>query len=357
MSQDGDESDKEHDATPHKLAEARKQGDVPQAADLLFAMSLGGFLLALLGLGGWVVVRAGSAGMALIERAGHGLPLSGQGPPLAGLAFALAGAPLVLLCLPPILALVTAAVTRTLVFAPVRLAPKLSRVSPIATARHKFGPEGLVEFGKSTAKLILVALALCLFLAARIEEVIGTVRLDPAAVATVLVRLMVEFLVVVFLLVLVIGGIDYLWQLYRFRLRNRMSRKEVLDEHKENEGDPHLKSARRRRAEEVAMNRMLADVATADVVVVNPTHFAVALKWDRSKGRAPVCVAKGVDEIAHRIRERAMEHGVAIHSDPPTARAIHASVEIGQEIRVEHYRAVAAAIRFADAMRRKARKP
>ena len=101
---------------------------------------------------------------------------------------------------------------------------------------------------------------------------------------------------------------------------------------------------------------MLTDVATADVVVVNPTHYAVALRWERTKGKAPVCVAKGMDEVAKRIRERAAEHGVPIHSDPPTARAIHAGVDVGQEIRVEHYRAIAAAIRFADAMRKKARK-
>jgi flagellar biosynthesis protein FlhB len=92
------------------------------------------------------------------------------------------------------------------------------------------------------------------------------------------------------------------------------------------------------------------------VVVVNPTHYAVALKWDRKNGGAPLCVAKGVDEVARKIRERASEHGVPIHSDPPTARAIHATVEIGQEIRLEHYRAIAAAIRFADAMRIRARK-
>jgi flagellar biosynthetic protein FlhB len=101
---------------------------------------------------------------------------------------------------------------------------------------------------------------------------------------------------------------------------------------------------------------MLADVPTADVIVVNPTHYAVALRWDRKAGGAPVCVAKGVDEMARIIRDRATEHRVPIQSDPPTARAIYATVDIGQEIRVEHYRAVAAAIRFADAMRRRARK-
>jgi flagellar biosynthetic protein FlhB len=100
---------------------------------------------------------------------------------------------------------------------------------------------------------------------------------------------------------------------------------------------------------------MLADVAKADVIIVNPTHFAVALRWDQASGRAPVCVAKGVDEIAARIRERAAEAGVPLHSDPPTARLLHATLKIGQEIHPDHYRVVAAAIRFSEAMRKKAR--
>ena len=100
---------------------------------------------------------------------------------------------------------------------------------------------------------------------------------------------------------------------------------------------------------------MLADVEKADVVIVNPTHYAVALEWKRGSGRAPVCLAKGVDEVARRIRERAGEHKVPIWSDPPAARAIHATVEIGEEIRTEHFAPVAAAIRFAEAMRKKAR--
>ena len=116
-----------------------------------------------------------------------------------------------------------------------------------------------------------------------------------------------------------------------------------------------MKSQRRQRAQAIAMNRMLADVPKADVIVVNPTHYAVALKWSRKSGRAPVCLAKGVDEAAARIREIAATAGVPIHSDPPTARALHASVETGQEIRPEHYAPVAAAIRFAESMRRRAR--
>jgi flagellar biosynthetic protein FlhB len=115
-----------------------------------------------------------------------------------------------------------------------------------------------------------------------------------------------------------------------------------------------MKASRRQKGQEIAMNKMLVDVATADVVVVNPTHYAVALKWEKGSGRAPVCVAKGVDEIAARIREKAAAAGVPLHRDPPTARILHATLKVGQEISQDQYRAVAAAIRFAEKLRQKA---
>jgi flagellar biosynthetic protein FlhB len=133
-----------------------------------------------------------------------------------------------------------------------------------------------------------------------------------------------------------------------------MTRQEMTEEHKESEGDPHFRAHRRQRGQEIAMNRMLRAVPEADVVLVNPTHYAVALKWNRKDGRAPVCIAKGRDEVAARIRERANAAGVPVHRDPPTARALHAALDIGDEIGREHYQAVAAAIRFAEAMRKKA---
>ncbi|OYU17392.1 MAG: hypothetical protein CFE34_16050 [Rhodobacteraceae bacterium PARR1] len=112
---------------------------------------------------------------------------------------------------------------------------------------------------------------------------------------------------------------------------------------------------RRQRGQEIALNRMLADLPGADVVIVNPTHYAVALKWNRAAGVPPVCIAKGTDEVALRIRQAAAQHGIPVRHDPPTARALHASVRIGEPIRPDHYRAVAAAIRFAEALRRKAK--
>ena len=357
-SEDDDNTDKEHDASAQKLIEARKKGDIPRSADLLMAAGIAGFLLALVSMGGWAIQAAGTAGVVLLDQSDRlaRLMTTGSSGPLGGILLAFAGPPLALMLLPPVVVVAVLVVIRGFVVAPERIAPKLSRISPVATAAHKFGVEGLMEFGKSAVKLGLVSAFLYAFLASRLEDILATIYLSPAVSTMVLTRLTLEFLFILLLLAVALGGMDYLWQIHLHAQRNRMSRKEMMDEYKESEGDPQLKASRRQRAQEVATNRMLADVATADVVVVNPTHYAVALRWERAKGGAPVCVAKGVDEIARVIRARAAEHGIPLHSDPPTARAIFATVELGQEVRAEQYRAVAAAIRFADAMRKKARR-
>lgn len=357
MSGEDDDNDKEHDATPQKLIEARERGDIPRAADLLMAAGVGGFLLALVGFGGWAIQQLGTAGMVLLDQSDRLARLLTEGAtaPLAGMIMAFAAPVFAILALPALAVVAMIIATNSFTITPDNLAPKLSRISPLAAAKHKFGTEGLVEFLKSSVKLGLVSVVLYLFLAARMTDILATIYLGPAMTMALLAGLTIEFLFILLVISTVLGGVDYLWQIVLHRQRNRMSRQEVIDEFKQSEGDPHLKSARRQRAQEVATNRMLADVKTADVVVVNPTHYAVALRWNRRKGGAPVCVAKGVDEVARVIRARAAEHGVPVHSSPPTARAIYATVAIGQEIRVEHYRAVAAAIRFAEAMRKKAR--
>lgn len=356
--EEGDSDDKTHEASPQRLVEARRKGDIPRSADLLAAAATGGLVLALAVLGHWAVIHSASAGMVLIDQSDRfsRLMSSDASAPLGGAILALAGPPLALLALPAAMVLAALFATRSLVFVPDRIRPKLARISPLANARHKFGPEGLVEFGKSTLKLCLVAAILYGFLSARFQDVMATMYLAPAPSSAVLARLTLDFLILVLLVTAVIGAADHIWQVFLHRKRNRMSRKDMMDEFKESEGDPHFKAARRQRAQEVATNRMLAEVERADVVLVNPTHYAVALRWERGKGGAPLCVAKGVDEIARVIRERAAAHGIPIHSDPPAARAVYATVELGQEIRAEHYRAVAAAIRFADAMRRKSRR-
>lgn len=197
---------------------------------------------------------------------------------------------------------------------------------------------------------------MAMFLSAYLPDILMTLYTGPGPASMTLANLVIGFLSLVLVVSLVVGLIDIVWQRQEHLRKNRMSRKEVTDEAKQQDGDPHVKNQRRQRGYEIAMNQMLADVPEADVVIVNPTHYAVALKWTRKPGAAPACVAKGVDEIAARIREVAAKEGVPIHSDPPTARALHATVEIGQEIHPDQYRAVAAAIRFAEAMRARARK-
>ncbi|MFC3118841.1 EscU/YscU/HrcU family type III secretion system export apparatus switch protein [Jhaorihella thermophila] len=204
-------------------------------------------------------------------------------------------------------------------------------------------------------KLIVYAAVLGWLLHGRLHDIVATVHMPAPAAAVELARLSVQLLGMIVVVAFAIAAVDTVWQHLEYRRRHRMTHKELMDEFKEMEGDPHVKQERRQRGHEIATSRMMADVPTADVVIVNPTHYAVALKWDRAPGSAPVCVAKGVDEVAASIRAAAEEAGVPIHSDPPTARALHATVDLGQEIAEEHYRAVAAAIRFADRMRKIAR--
>ena len=357
MSEEDDGPEKEHEPTEQKLEEARRKGDIPRPRDLFAAAGLAGLLLAAVGQGAEAVITFGDLGSVLLEQSDQLAPelLGSSAPQIGGILRALGAGLVVLFAMPLLATLAVLAVTRSLIFTPDNLAPKLSRISPIATAKQKFGRAGLFEFVKSFAKLVLVSAVLAGFIMSRSDTILGAMHLGAGPASGILMRLLIEFIALVVVLQGIIGVIDYLWQVQEHRRRNRMSRQELLDQLKQSEGDPHLKAERRQRGVDIATNRMLDDVPRADVVIVNPEHYAVALEWDRKSGRAPVCVAKGVDEVAARIRARAAEAGVPIHRDPPTARALHASVEIGQTIAPEHYRPVAAAIRFAEAMRKRAR--
>ncbi|MCB2131697.1 MAG: flagellar type III secretion system protein FlhB, partial [Rhodobacteraceae bacterium] len=239
--------------------------------------------------------------------------------------------------------------------APDRLAVKWSRLDPVANAQRRFGIAGLVDLARTLTKLLLFSAALGMLLWLRLPDLAALAGVAPAIVVKALFLQLRDFLVLATVVLIATGLAELSWQRFDHGRRNRMSRQELTDEFRQSEGDPHVKQARRAIALAIANNRMIADVRTADVVVVNPTHYAVALQWKRSGKRAPVCVAKGVDHMAARIREAAALAGVPVRSDPPVARALHASLEIGQEVLPEHYAAVAAAIRFADAMRRRRR--
>ena len=363
MAEQPDDSSKSHEPTQRKLDEARKKGELARSSDLTTACAYGGMLIAGAALGGASLIGLGNVlrvpldqATSLAEDVFGRTGFAATAQPL-GLDLSIGSAATLapFVAIPAAAALASILGQQMLVFAPDRLRPKLSKISPIANARQKFGRSGLFEFAKSAFKMLTYGIILFIYIWVELPRILATQALAPGLVSVELGRLVIGLIALVVGVALSIGLVDLIWQRAEHLRKNRMTRKELTDETKDAEGDPMLKHQRRQRGIDMAMNQMMADVPEADVVIVNPTHFAVALKWGRTKGTAPVCVAKGMDEIAARIREVAQENAVPIHSDPPTARALHASVEIGQEIGTEHYKAVAAAIRFADGLRRKAR--
>lgn len=358
MSDGSEDEDKQFEPTQKKLDDARKKGEIARSTDLNTAASYFGIVLVSLALGSGTMLGFGELLAALIansDKISEVFFSDSAQPVFGGIIHesVINAGPWFLI--PGLVVLLTILAQRSFIIAPTKLVPKLSRLSLLANAKNKFGRSGLFEFSKSFFKLLIYSILLAIFLNARLEQILGTVHLPPALVTSVLLRLVVDFLSIVLIIALSIGFVDFAWQKAEHTRKNMMSRKEVTDEAKESEGDPHMKQQRRQKGYEIAMNQMLADVPKADVIIVNPEHYAVALQWDRAAGRAPTCVAKGVDEIAARIREIAAESGIPIHRDPPTARTLFATVEVGQEIQPEQYKPVAAAIRFAEMMRKKVR--
>lgn len=349
-----DDTEKPHDPSPRRLEEARKKGEVPRSLDLAAAAVYGAMLITGLALGAQSVHLSGETLMVLLDQADDISTMLLEGGGLngtLGIAGRLSAALAPWFLIPAVAALAVFIAQRAVVFAPTKLSPKLSRISPVSNFKNKFGRNGLFEFFKSLVKLVVFSIVMALFLWAELPRLLSSIYLSPAGAAALLGHLTLRFLIAVFLVAVIIGGIDFLWQRSEHLRKHRMSHQELKEESKQTEGDPHMKQERRQRGYDIATNRMLADVPKADVVIVNPEHYAVALTWSRKPGAAPVCVAKGTDEIAARIRNAASEAGVPIRRDPPTARLLHATVEIGEEIQPDHYAAVAAAIRFAERMR------
>ncbi len=347
-----EDDDKQFEPSQKRLDDARKRGEVAKSLDLVTAASWGGLLIAMLVTVGASFGDLGRMFMAVIETAGR----TEIDRPLLGRLLGQTALPTLAWFLVPLLTSALALFAqRAVIFAPTKLAPKADRINPLKNAKQKFGRAGLFEFAKSAAKLLLYGAVLAVVIARGLPDITRSIWMTPAQAVGSMMWLAAQAFAAVIMLSAIIGMVDFMWQRAELHRRNRMSRQELMDETKESEGDPQLKQQRRQKAVDIAMNKMLADVPSADVVIVNPTHYAVALKWDKASGHAPICVAKGVDEVAAKIRELAAEYAVPVRSDPPAARALYATVKVGEPIRPDHYRAVAAAIRFADALKKRAR--
>lgn len=353
-----DDSEKPFEPTQHKLQEARKKGDVPKSQDINATAAYVGLFLALVVVAGGALKDSAGAMMVFLDQSAQLAPLFFEGSatgPFGQVLGRMGPFLAILFGVPACAVIVSAIAQRSVTFAPSKLVPKLNRISPLSIAKQKFGPSGLFEFFKSFLKLVIYAACLALFIKSQLSQIVVTTGLEAPITTIYLGKLFLGFLAIVIAVSAAIGAVDYVFQYFEHRRKLMMSRKEIQDETKESEGDPYMKHQRQQRGRERAMNHTLKEVETADVVITNPTHYAVALHWSRKKGEAPTCVAKGTDEFARAIRERAMEHSVPIHEDPPTARALHATVEVGQEIPPELYQAVATAVRFAESMRKRAR--
>ncbi|WP_146347521.1 flagellar type III secretion system protein FlhB [Phaeobacter marinintestinus] len=358
MSAGDNDTEKSFDPTPQKLQRAREKGEFARSTDLSVAASYAGLLLAFAGFGLSLVQDSGEILASFLDKPDRMTNLVFQGSGSAGIGAALWGVAqslAAMMMVPAAAVLCSILAQRAFVVAPSKLALKSSRISVLSNAKQKFGRAGLFEFSKSFAKLLLYSVCLAWLLTIRLPLILSASAAPYQSGLSLMGRICLEFLFLVLLISTGIGVIDTIWQHQEHRRKNMMSRKDIQDEAKDSEGDPHMKQHRRQRGQEIAARQMMGDVPKADVVIVNPTHYSVALKWDRAPGSAPVCVAKGVDKIAARIRETAIEAGVPIHSDPPTARALFATVDVGEEVREDQYRAVAAAIRFADRMRQRAK--
>jgi flagellar biosynthetic protein FlhB len=231
------------------------------------------------------------------------------------------------------------------------LTPDFSRLSPSAGFARMFSARGAVELAKAFAKFLLLATVACLVLWHQAGEIMA-LSAEPTAVAVVHAASLVGFALLMLAASLgLIAAIDVPWQLWQYTRQLRMSRNEVREEMKESEGSPEIKGRIRAIQRELAKRRMMQEVPKADVVVVNPTHYAVALRYDEQRMRAPLVVAKGQDLIAARIREIADEHRVPIFEAPPLARALHRHVELGAEIPASLYVAVAQVLTYITQLR------
>lgn len=331
------------DASARKLQQAREKGDLPISREGS-SFGLYAAMLLVLGLsGGTIAQHVTTLLLPMIEQPEAFLLLTEEGYRQAGWALVQALA----LALLPVFALLMAGsllphlMQNTIVVAPDRLEVRLSHISPLAGMKRLFGLKALFEFGKNLLKAGAVAAACWLVGTPLYEQSAALAGLDPAAFPGLATTAIVTILFAVTAVSFLVAAIDITFQRFEYQRRQRMTIQEMREEMRSTDGDPHMKAALRKRRRQFSQRQMMADVPKSTVVITNPTHFAVALRYERGEDHAPVCLAKGTDRLALRIRERAQAAGVPIMEDKPLARALHASVEVGQAIPPLHFEAVA----------------
>lgn len=346
--QPSDHEDKTEEPTEKKIRDAIERGDLPRSREaLLFSGLMASLLVSSL------MLRSGIGGVAqalarLMD--GMGQVKLETGADVAAVVGTL-GLPVATLLLPVFVTFIVAGVAASCAQAmPAvvldRIVPKLSKISPVAGFGRLFSRHGLIESGKGVVKLAVIGVVLFLLIRSEAPAVVDALFDEPAAVPDLLLGIVCRLLAGTAAAFAVIAALDFVWTRTTWRKRQRMTRQEIKDEMKQAEGDPIVKAKRRSLQLDRSRRRMMADVPRATVVIANPTHFSIALRYVRSEGGAPVVVAKGKDLVALKIREIATECGITIIENKLLARSMYDHVEVSQAIPPEFYKAVAEIIHY-----------
>lgn len=345
--------DKTEEATPKKLQEARKKGQVPKSVELNSAIVLLGAVLVLTFISNFYynngrlfiidsfkLIKKDELGLTdvaniFIYMAKNGL---------------IAGLPVILTVL--VLGVVANIAQVGFLTSTEGLKPKLEKLNPIEGFKRIFSKRSVVELLKSIAKIALIFFVSYKYISSKIFEILKTSDLNPNGVFPFIKNILDTQLNRVIIIMIVIGITDFVFQKRQFKRDMRMTKQEVKEEYKQTEGDPQLKSKIRQKQKQLAMRRMMHEVPKATVVITNPTHYAVALKYERGKNSAPTVIAKGVDVVALRIKEIAKENSVPIVENKALARALYAKVDIDQSIPMELYQAVAEILAYVYSLKK-----
>ncbi len=348
MADTPDRESKTEQATEKRVGDAIEKGNVPVSKEVAVFTFMAGLLLMIAFFLRDGAIKVATALASIIDQANNVRLINGADLILLSQTVLLAILPLLL---PVFIIVIAAGLTASfvqnaprLVFD--RLKPDFSRISPIEGWHRLFSTRGGVEFLKNLAKFIGIAVVIATLLQMDRSEFTGAMLVEPDAIPGLIMALASKFISGIAIAVLLLVVADVFWTRVHWRQELRMTREEVKEEVKALQGDPFMKARMRSLAQDRARRSMIAAVAKATLVVANPTHYAIALRYVREEGGAPKVLAKGTDLIALRIREVAEEHDVPIIEDKALARSMYNSVEVDRMIPPEFYRAVAELIHF-----------
>jgi flagellar biosynthesis protein FlhB len=351
MADDSDLSEKTEDPTQKRLDDALERGDVVKSQEVNTWFIIAGATLMLSAFSGSMATMQ----ISLRDLLANAHSLRTDGPGLMALMTRIEYAIIAAFGVPMLILVIAAIVGNVVQHRPVlsaeSLKPKLSKISPIGGAKRLFGKQAWANLLKGIFKVVAIGAVMTMVFWPERHRLDAMVRMDLMSIVVLSKSLSLQLLGTVVAMLAVVAIADYLFQYRTWFERQKMSLQEIKEEFKQTEGDPHIKGRLRQLRDARRKKRMMAAVPTASVVITNPTHFAVALKYERGMA-APICVAKGVDSIALKIREVAKANDIAVVENPPLARALHAAVRIDDEIPVEHYQAVAEVIGYVMRLKR-----